>query len=135
MPAEVRRGVVLVVEDDGNVREVLGEILQAVGYEIVEAPTQEAARRHLAAGTPPHAVLLDGNVPEKGGEKEKSTVPLAHWLREIFHGLVVTIPAGEDRLRELQAALAPGRTVGLRKPIDLDALERALKPPLAAAEG
>lgn len=135
MPAEGRRGVVLVVEDDGDVREALSEIFCAIGYATLEASTQEVARKHLAAGAPLCTVLLDGNVPEKEGEVEKSTVPLARLLRGIFHGLVVAIPADEDRLRELLAVLAPGgRTVGLRKPINLDALEKALNLPPAAAE-
>lgn len=53
-----RHARVLVVDDDGDVREVLRMILEKHGYEVVEAPSAEEAVRRFRAQRP-DAILVD----------------------------------------------------------------------------
>lgn len=128
MSAAVGSRVVLVVEDDENTRLVLGQLLETRGYEMSEAATQEAARAHLALGTP-HAIILDGNVPMTalGDGQSMSTVGLARWLRERFSGLIIAFPGSQDRLDELVEVIRKGGpSAGFLKPIDIDQFLSAL---------
>lgn len=56
------RGVVLVVEDDANIRELICEALTGAGLEVVEAADGEAAVR-AARERRPAAIVLDIGLP------------------------------------------------------------------------
>jgi CheY-like chemotaxis protein len=56
-------GAVLIVDDEPDVRLVARVILEAVGYEVHEADSGEAALDLLAAGRLPDVVLLDVRMP------------------------------------------------------------------------
>ncbi len=62
-----RRPVVLVVDDETDVRAVFSRMLEFGGYAPVEAATGEAALDLLATGLTPAAVLLDLRMPGMGG--------------------------------------------------------------------
>src|SRR3954465_8921210 len=57
---------VLVVEDDGDMRALFSEVLQAAGYETTEAETGKRAVA-LALAQPFTAVVMDLEMPEMGG--------------------------------------------------------------------
>jgi DNA-binding response OmpR family regulator len=57
---------ILVVDDDGDIRVLLRELLGRAGYRVEEAADGRAALRKLFE-TPPSLVLLDVNMPELDG--------------------------------------------------------------------
>ena len=58
---------ILLVEDDEPLRSTLARHLRAVGYEVVEVDTTEAAAMGLRSGLRPAIVLLDINLPGETG--------------------------------------------------------------------
>ncbi len=61
---EVRR--ILVVEDDGDLREPVAELLRGSGYEVETASNGLEALR-IARATPPDAIVLDLMMPIMNG--------------------------------------------------------------------
>jgi len=123
MPAER----ILIVEDDRDVRESMGEYLQGHGYEVTLAEGGEAMRRAFAAGAP-DVVLLDLNLPGEDG------LSLARWLRaEHEVAIIMVTAAGEvvDRVVGLEV----GADDYLAKPFDPRELRARLKSVLRRARG
>ena len=58
--------LVLVVDDDEDNREVMGELLRASGFDVVEAHDGAAAVERAMACRP-HAVLMDAGMPGVDG--------------------------------------------------------------------
>jgi CheY-like chemotaxis protein len=58
---------VLVVEDDADVRETIGLVLQSEGYEVVGASNGKEALELLKAGSPPSLILTDIMMPVLSG--------------------------------------------------------------------
>lgn len=58
---------VLVVEDDRDLRDSLGDALRLEGYEVVCVEHGEAALRHLRTGARPFVILLDLMMPVMDG--------------------------------------------------------------------
>ena len=73
---------VLVVDDEREIRETLGEVLEDAGYAVVIAAHGAEALRLLARIPPPSAILLDLFMPEMNGwrfaEQLKGQSSLAH---------------------------------------------------------
>jgi CheY-like chemotaxis protein len=66
MPAS---GVVLVVDDDPDLREVIRDTLADEGYETIDAADGRSALDYLRSHPPPRVILLDWNMsPLNGGE-------------------------------------------------------------------
>jgi two-component system phosphate regulon response regulator OmpR len=123
MPAER----ILIVDDDRDVRESMGEYLQGHGYEVTLAEGGEAMRRVLAAA-PADVVLLDLNMPGEDG------LSLARWLRaEHDVAIIMVTAAGEvvDRVVGLEV----GADDYLAKPFDPRELRARLKSVLRRAKG
>jgi two-component system phosphate regulon response regulator OmpR len=123
MPAER----ILIVDDDRDVRESMGEYLQGHGYEVTLAEGGEAMRRVLAAA-PADVVLLDLNMPGEDG------LSLARWLRaEHDVAIIMVTAAGEvvDRVVGLEL----GADDYLAKPFDPRELRARLKSVLRRAKG
>jgi two-component system phosphate regulon response regulator OmpR len=123
MPAER----ILIVDDDRDVRESMGEYLQGHGYEVTLAEGGEAMRRVLAAA-PTDVVLLDLNMPGEDG------LSLARWLRaEHDVAIIMVTAAGEvvDRVVGLEV----GADDYLAKPFDPRELRARLKSVLRRAKG
>jgi len=59
--------LLLVVEDDHDVREALTELLREAGYAVAWAPDGDEALRALSAGLRPAAILLDLMMPVMDG--------------------------------------------------------------------
>jgi CheY-like chemotaxis protein len=59
MAGEPATGVLLVIEDDDDVREIVCELLERRGFEVVAAHTAKLGMSILRAGLRPALVLLD----------------------------------------------------------------------------
>jgi two-component system, cell cycle sensor histidine kinase and response regulator CckA len=82
-------GVVLLVEDDPQVRTLARRILEQSGYTVLDAPDGEQALRLVAAGErPPDLLLTDVVMPRLGGQA------LAGRLLERHPGLKVIFMSG-----------------------------------------
>jgi len=60
-------GLLLLVEDDLDLREALGEILAGEGYDVVTTGDGLEALRHLQGGLEPSLILLDLILPGMNG--------------------------------------------------------------------
>ena len=91
--------VVLVVDDEPELRTLLGEYFGRHGFEVKTAP-EAASARALIARAAPDLAILDVNMPGENG------LSLARWLRESHPrvGLVMLTTAGEsvDRIVGLE---------------------------------
>jgi len=66
-PRLEQRGVILVVEDDEDIRSLLAESLTSSGYSVVEARDGLDALKALEAGVVPRVVVLDLMMPRMNG--------------------------------------------------------------------
>jgi CheY-like chemotaxis protein len=76
--------VVLVVDDDRDIRETLREVLTDAGYEVVAAENGRAALEQLRAGCRPALILLDLMMPVMDG--------LAFRAEQLADAALETIP-------------------------------------------
>ena len=101
---------ILAVDDDPDVRELLGDYLSEQGYQVLSADSAAAARE-LLAGERPEVVLLDVGLPGEDG------LSLARYIREHFDiGIIMVSGAGDtvDRIVGLEV----GADDYLAKPFD-----------------
>jgi CheY-like chemotaxis protein len=59
--------VVLVVDDDADIRDALRDVLEQAGYSVAEAANGELALTYLEHHPPPAAILLDLFMPVMDG--------------------------------------------------------------------
>jgi len=118
---------VLVVDDDGVIRETLRDLLEDAGHEVVEARDGQEALDRLRAAPDPLVVVLDVDMPRVDGLAVLRTVarhpPLA--ARRAF----ALVTAYDDRLfsssiLEILTALA---VAVVRKPFEIDTLLEAVE--------
>ena len=119
-------GVVLLVEDEQEVRAVLGERLREAGHRVLEAADGPAALRLLNAGA--HVDLLVTDVGLPGGLNGRQVADAARERRPALPVLFVTGYAGSV----LDSQLAPGMAV-ISKPFSLDAMAAKVQAMLEAA--
>jgi two-component system phosphate regulon response regulator OmpR len=124
-----KQPVVLLVDDEPELRTLLGEYFVRHGFDVRQAADAAVARELLARETPDVA-LLDINMPGENG------LSLARWMREMHPrvGLVMLTTAGDavDRIVGLEL----GADDYVAKPFDLRELlarVRALRRRLQAA--
>jgi two-component system KDP operon response regulator KdpE len=123
--------VVLVVEDEPQMRRFLRHTLRTHGFEVVEAPTAREALAH-AASRNPDLVLLDLGLPDMDG------LELTRRLREVRRTPIVVVSArGQER--DKVAALDLGADDYLTKPFGtgelLARVRVALRHAVPAPEG
>ena len=122
MPAETTEAqpTVLVVDDDGDLLEVLQEVIEGEGYRAVTAKSGEHALAALRGGETPCVILLDLKMPGIGGEEFRRLQLSDPRFAEIpvvgFTGLA----GGETDARRLALASY------LRKPVKLHHLLETL---------
>ncbi|MDB5494879.1 MAG: sensor histidine kinase [Phenylobacterium sp.] len=109
---------VLVVDDDEQVRTLLHETLQLLGYRVLDADGGAAAIRFLQAGRP-DAVLLDFAMPQMNGAQ------VADRARQLWPDLPIVFASGHADTAAIQAAVGEDAPI-LRKPFELDLLARTL---------
>jgi DNA-binding response OmpR family regulator len=69
MPPGDRKGPILVVDDDPDVRDALVDTLQDEGYEVVQMPGGREALDYLRANPKPALIFLDWNMTPMNAPK------------------------------------------------------------------
>lgn len=95
----MKRGHVLVVDDDGDIRGLVKELLERQGYEVSEASNGRDALRLLYA-SPPDVVLLDVSMPELDGWQ---TLERIRDLSDVPVAMVTARAAELEKVRGLKA--------------------------------
>ena len=122
MSATDRRGRLLVVDDDPEMRQMLTDFLEAEGFSVDQAADGGAAFR-VARAEAFDGIVLDKNLPDESG---LDVLPRLRALRPA--ATVVLITAFGDS-RTLKQAMDRGAAAVLFKPFDLDDLLRAVSAP------
>jgi CheY-like chemotaxis protein len=116
-------GVVMVVEDDDDVRDAVEFILSDAGYDVLEATNGLEALDEIEELGLPGLILLDMNMPIMNGWQ------LAHALRVAGAQIpVVVMTAALDAQRSADEI---GAVDFIGKPFDLEALVRTVERHLA----
>lgn len=104
---------ILLVDDDTEILEAFGTLLEIHGVDVMRAPSAFAALRTLQVGELPCLVLLDIRMPGMTGWE------LWNWMQRdpTTAGIPVVMITGETQDRETARA---GRRGVLRKPVDVD---------------
>jgi CheY-like chemotaxis protein len=110
---------VLLVEDDDDNRELMSEVLEAAGYEVITAAGGAEGLRKLSE-TPVDVVVTDVGMPGMGG------LEVARAVKKIAPRIPVVVVTGYAEREDI--ASARGREVDavLVKPIDPDSLTSAI---------
>jgi two-component system CheB/CheR fusion protein len=127
-PATVRKGAVLVVEDDPQLRELLAQSLIDEGHRVARAyDGDEAMQLVEGENFRPDAILADFNLPNG-----KNGLEVAAKVREKLHRDVPVIILTGDISTKTLRAIAGADCGQLNKPVKLDdvtqAVQRALAP-------
>jgi DNA-binding response OmpR family regulator len=114
--------VVVIVEDDDDLRALCREILVAEGCEAIVCPTLALAHRVLGEIVP-DVVLLDRELPDGDG------LELARWLRGFppFDGVRIVAFSGLTGKREVDETVAAGCDAFLAKPCSPQSLVRSVR--------
>ncbi|MDQ6634456.1 MAG: sigma-54 dependent transcriptional regulator [Gemmatimonadota bacterium] len=115
---------VLVVDDDGTLRETLADFFDSLGYAVRTAGTASEGRQAAAAHAP-DVVLVDLRLPDASG------LTLLEALRADDPELGVIMLTGHADVATAVRAMQQGALDFLEKPVDLEALQVAV---LHAAE-
>jgi CheY-like chemotaxis protein len=110
---------ILLVDDDNDSRELLGELLQGQGFDVHLAQHGREALAMLPSLPRPCTVLLDLNMPEMGGELVLRTLA-EMGTADAFPVIVVS---ADDKVI---AVPYPNIVARLYKPFALGVLEHAL---------
>jgi DNA-binding NtrC family response regulator len=119
------RGRVLVVEDEAYVRESLGELLRARGFDIHLAATVAEALECLGRA-PVDLVLTDLRMPGADG------LELIRRLQATDPEIPVIVLTGQGTILSAVECMKAGAVDYVLKPADPDALELALQRALGA---
>ncbi|GAC1385761.1 MAG: response regulator transcription factor [Herpetosiphon sp.] len=105
---------VLLIDDDADLRDMVGLVLQGEQYEVITAATGAEGLQALI-GSPPHLVILDVNLPDMDGFDV---------LREIrkTSKVCVLMLTGRTDARDVVTGLDTGADDYLVKPFRLDEL-------------
>jgi two-component system chemotaxis response regulator CheY len=113
-----RRKTVLLIEDDGDLRDAVGEVLAECGYTVLAAGDGEQGLSALRGQDGVDLILLDLMMPGMNGYefRQRQLADAA-----VAHIPVVVFTAGVDK-----PPAALGEVTYLRKPVDLDDLVRTV---------
>lgn len=122
-----QRGVVLVVEDQPDSREMLAEILRLDGYEVLTASDGDQGLATILSGKP-NVALVDIDLPGLSG------LQIARQVRKTLTPADISLVAltGFGRASDRSEALEAGFDEHLVKPVNPDDLERVLTKPVDA---
>jgi len=117
--------MILVVDDDPDVRDSLSECLASSGHEVSTAENGQRALEQIGSGLRPDLILLDLRMPLVDGYQVLDRLRASEGLREIPVLLVTAVRDVEPRALDRSCGVLP-------KPIRMDRLlaevERAVPP-------
>lgn len=124
-----QRGPVLVVEDDGNIRELICEALRGAGLEVAEAGDGEEAVK-AARERRPAVIVLDLGLPLLDG------TAVADHIRDMYEDPVPVIVVTAGGRSEDVSRIRPNAHIA--KPFDIadlvSAVTHAIAPPAGGTE-
>ena len=119
--------LILVVEDDEDVREYLVRALNLEGYETVKASNGQEALNVLAGclarGATPCCIILDLMMPVMDGQTFIDT--MEHDLKEKLGEIAIIVLSAKRRSEGLEVLPTTVKTIS--KPFDLDELYEAIE--------
>ncbi len=118
------KGRILIIDDYPGVRETLGEFLSALGYEVLLAGDGPEGLR-LLAEEHPSLLFLDIVMPGMSG------LEVIRRIREIHSTVPVVMITGHDAPEIAREVLLAGATDFIRKPLNLDYVQRVTEACLA----
>ncbi|MBZ5715064.1 response regulator [Nannocystis pusilla] len=107
---------VLVVEDDKDIRETMGLVLEGEGYEVVTAPNGKEALQLLQTGLRPCIVLLDLMMPVMSGWELREQMLRDPAMADIPTIVITGDTRASQRMAQLQA------TACIAKPFEISDL-------------
>lgn len=116
---------ILLVDDDVQLRQILGLALIIHGHEVLEAADGSTALKLIEAG-PPDLVLLDWQMPEMDGLRTCQAIRAG---AESIRNVPIIAASSLDRGDE---ALAAGANDFVKKPFDIDDLVSRINAALSA---
>jgi two-component system response regulator AtoC len=118
--------VILVGEDDAEVRDFLGMTLRCSGYDVYTAADGEEVLAYLRAGRPASAILLDIMMPNMDGFEALREI------RQMQPDLPVIMLSGMSSPLNVVQAIKSGATNFLAKPINHEDLRAAIEQAVGA---
>lgn len=113
---------ILIIEDDEDIRTLLIDFLESLGFSIESARDGKEGLMLLKRDSPlPGVILLDMMMPVMDGPTFQSEV--AH--DPSLSGIPIIVMTADPLL--LQTALDRGAQAGVKKPMDLDELMKTLQ--------
>jgi two-component system, NtrC family, nitrogen regulation response regulator NtrX len=110
---DTRKPLVLVVDDEKNIRRTLRMVLEAEGYEVQEAESAEEALKLLEA-EPVDLGIFDIRLPGMDG------LALLSRARELWRDLPVIVISGHADMSDVVDAMRRGASDFFGKPVDRD---------------
>jgi DNA-binding NtrC family response regulator len=123
-PAEDPRKVVLIVEDDFQVRWLASEYLRTVGFRVIEAATANEAIAVLSSRTQVHIIFSDINLAG-----EVSGHDLARWMAKNYPRIPVLLTSGNEK--ESSSVETRATRAFLPKPYALAEIQRRVQEMIA----
>jgi len=120
MSATAKKARILVVDDEPSARNGLERLLLQEGF-VVRSEADGAAALRCAADFAPDVVVTDLRMPQMDG------MELLRHLREQDRDLPVIVATAFGEVATAVAAMRAGADDYLTKPLDIDALERAME--------
>jgi len=111
---------VLLVEDDDDNRELMAEVLEGAGYQVLTAASGSAGLRILAEHSV-DVVVTDVGMPGMGG------LEVARAAKEIAPGVPVVVVTGYTEREDISNARGREVDAVLVKPVEPDALIAAVE--------
>lgn len=111
---------VLIVDDDGNLCQQLGKIIEFLGYDALLAGSNAEARQRIQNGAP-DLVIADLHLPDGTG------LDLLHELHATDPRVPVIILTGYPSQESIRRTLLEGGYTYLAKPVALDQLRQVLE--------
>lgn len=111
---EIEKPLILVVEDDRDIRDSIAELLEEEGFVVATAADGELALSYLANNPPPSLILLDLLMPRLDAKGfREAQMQRADWAA------IPTVVMSADRFAN-ERAKDLGVTAGVQKPVRID---------------